>query len=59
MHLYFPFTGSIYTFKYSHRIEPEVEGQKVASHGHLAMVGLVEGFMLESKKVVHGGQDKR
>ncbi len=29
----FSFIGSICTFKYSHLIEPRVEGQKVASHG--------------------------
>jgi hypothetical protein len=28
------------------------------SDGHLAMVGLAEGLMLQSKEGVHGGHDK-
>jgi hypothetical protein len=36
--VFFSFTDSLYIFKYSHLIEPGVEGQKVASHEALSII---------------------
>jgi hypothetical protein len=46
------FTDNICTFKYSHFIEPRVEGQEVASHGVLISYKYYESSASRCQKMV-------